>query len=298
MGFRFDPLDLSQLAAPDAIRALDFEAVLDARMQDLVARFAAAGVTYDVGQLETDPAKILQEVDAFRETLVNARINDAVLATSLAKATGHDLEVVAGNYKTARQAGESDDSLRKRAQLAWENLSIGGSYGGYGYQALSAAPAQLGDVAVYGHELSAVPKGEVWIVCLGSNPSGVPGSNVLGAVMARVSPRDVRKVNDNVKVMAITPAPYIIDATLVIRRGADSAAVIAAQRAQVLAYTVSRRVIAAPATLAGVYAALGGGSGGDYIVDVRLTAPLANVGGGPFQAPICTGIRIVAEVAQ
>ena len=81
-------LDLSFLPRPASIETIAFEAILDARMADLVARFTAAGATYDVGPLETDPAKILQEVDAYREVIVRQRIDDAKLGCVMSNSFG------------------------------------------------------------------------------------------------------------------------------------------------------------------------------------------------------------------
>ena len=297
---RFDTLDLSQLPAPSAVQALSFEAILDARMQDFLSRWNAARrvnpvlPAYDVAALETDPAKILQEVDAYRETLVQARINDAVLATSLAYAQGADLDVIAANYQTQRGIGESDSALRHRAQLAFENLSIGGSYGGYAYRALSVAPSQVSDVAVYGHEVLGVAKGEVRIVCLGTNANGAIDPAILALIQTKLSARDVCKVNDLMTVVSATPVPYAVIAKLTLLRGSDAATVVAAQTARLAAYIASRRVIGAFVSPASLDAALGSDSQ-NYVLDVTLTSPIARIGGRPFDVPVCTSVNVTWE---
>lgn len=304
MTTRFANIDLSQLPAPDAIHGVTFEGILDARMADLRARFLAGGVAYDVGPLETDPAKILQEVDSYREMLVDERINEAVLATSLAYATGRDLDVIAANFKTLRVAGETDASLRLRAQLAWENLSIGGSYGGYEYQARSVAPVDILDCAVYGHEEPGVPKGEVRVVMLGSAGNGLVPSSLLARIRAALAARDIRKVNDQINVVQASLATYTVALSLVLRPGADAGAVRDAQYRSVLAYATSRRAISAPVTFGGLMAAAGHDSAG-YIVDVEMAQPwggsqnisaLSPIGGGPFEAPICMGIQMTTRI--
>lgn len=300
MSARFDRVNLSALPAPAALQPWTYEAILDARMQDLLARFTAAGVGYDVTDLETDPSRILQEVDAFREGLVRQRVNEAVLATSLAYAVGADLDVRAADYGCVRASGETDSSLRLRAQLAWEALARGGSYGGYEYDARSAAPADIADVAVYGHEIEGVALGEVRIVVLGAGRSGVTPPPALTAVRNRVTPRDLRKVNDLVTVVAAEIVPYQIDVILVLPRGADGPTVRAAQYVRALAYAASRQRIGAPVTFGGVMAAVGHDDA-NVIVDVEMLEPwsgsqnLAHVtpiAGGPFQAPVCSGVRI------
>lgn len=291
---RFSPLDLSKLPRP-VTYSQTHEAILNARMDYLVGLLVAAGVDYDVRVLETDPAKLAQRTDAYRELLNLQAIDDAVLRNTLAYADDENLDVIAANYLTTRAAGESDDSLRARAQLSWEALSRGGSYGGYEYDARTAAPVELSDVAVYGHEVDGVALGEVRIVCLGATASGIPGAAVLQRVRARF-PRARRKVNDLINVVPATIAPYAIDARLVLRAGADPAAVVAAQTLRLDAYCLSRRAIAAPVTIGGVIAALGHDDAG-YVVDVVMTSPTGRIGGGPFEVPVCTGRRVVWEPA-
>lgn len=294
---RFDPIDLFRLAPPDALEDWQYEAILDARMQKFVAlwdRARAADPTlpaYDVGTLETDPAKMLQETDAYREGIVRQRVNDAVRATFLAFAQGNDLADRAAEYRTVQAIGEAADAFRVRASLAWENLSIGGSYGGYAYQARSVAPADIADVAVYGHELPAVPKGEVRIVVLGTSSNGVTAPSLISRIRTQLARRDIRKVNDLINVVPATINLYNVSAVLSLRPGSDPDAVVAAQKARVLAYAAARRMIAAPVTLGGIEAALGHDDAG-LVVDVSLTQPASRVGGGPFDVPVLRGINV------
>ena len=81
---------------PAVIEELAFETILAELMADAVARFAAAGIDYDVGNLETDPVKIVLEAAAYRETLLRARVNDAARANLLSFAAATDLDHLAG----------------------------------------------------------------------------------------------------------------------------------------------------------------------------------------------------------
>ncbi|MBG0809848.1 baseplate J/gp47 family protein [Methylosinus sp. H3A] len=311
MSARFDRVDLSAIAAPAALEAWSFDAILDARFQKFLEYWQAERVKnpslplYDVTALVGNPGAWHQRVDTFREGLLRQRVNEAVLATSLAFAEETDLDVVAANYGCVRASGESDTSLRLRAQLAWEALSRGGSYGGYEFDARSAAPADIADVAIYGHEVDGVARGEVRIVVLGVNSSGVTPEAVLKLVRNRVSPRNVRKVNDYVNVVAATIAPYEIDATIVVPHGADGDTVRDAQFVRAKAYAESRRKIGAPVTFGGVMAAIGHDDAG-VVVDVEMRAPWAGaqnlssvpaIGGGPLQAPVCTGVKLYWRTA-
>ncbi len=305
---RFDQIDYSALPLPDAIETWTFDAILAARMQDYLARWAAKQAidptlpTYDVDKLESDPAKILQEVDTDREGLIRQRINEAVRATYLASAVKNDLTDRAAEYLTARAAGETDASLRRRAQLAWENLSIGGSYGGYAYQALSVAPVEIADVAVGGYEVHETSlygakavrdmrKGEVRIALLGAARTGAVSGSLIARVQAYCGDRARRKVNDLVNVVQATLKPYVVQATLELKRGSDPDAMLAEARKRAAAYGAATRVIGVEATRGGYFAALMAAEPG-LVVDVDLVAPSGPVGGGPFEAPILTGIDL------
>ena len=309
---RFDQVDYSRLPFPDAIETWTHQAILDARMQIYLAEWEAAREidpslpAYDVQMMETDPAKRLQRIDAYREGLIRQRINEAVRATYLSKADQwNDVVARAAEYLTTPAAGETIDSLRQRAQLAWENLSIGGSYGGYQYQALSVAPVDIADVAVWGYEvheaslfgvkaIADFPKGEVRIGLLGAARGGLTPPSIIAAVQARLSDRAVRKVNDKINVVQATIAPYTLDARLVLKRGvsaASAADVVAAGKLRASAYAAAVRVQGVRATRGGFEAALMGADPA-LVADVELFSPAASVGGGPFEAPVMTGLAV------
>lgn len=306
---RFDQVDYSKLALPDAIENWEFDAILDARMQRYLAEWDAARELdpslppYDVEMMETDPAKRLQRTDAYREGLVRQRINDAVRATYLASADQwNDVVARAAEYLTAPATGETMESLRKRAQLAWENLSIGGSYGGYAYQALSVAPADIADVAVWGYEVSRpelfgakaipdFPKGEVRVALLGAGGQGAVAAGLIARVQAALSDRSRRKVNDQINVVQATLRPYVVAGEIVVKRGSAPEDIVAKARARAFAYGASTRLIGVEATTGGYLAALMAAEPG-LVVDASLTSPAGPVGGGPCEAPILTGVTV------
>lgn len=303
---RFDVVDIGAVARPAALEEWTYRAILDARKAAWLGYWGAAREAdptlpqYDAQSLESDPAIIIQRVDALRETLVRQRVNEAVLATFLLFAVGADLDARAAEYNTIRAAGESDASLRLRAILAWENLSIGGSYGGYEYQARSVAPVDILDVAVYGHEVQGVARGEVRIVVLGNTPRGATAPSVLDRVRQRFAGRDARKVNDFVVVSAAAIRAYEVDATLVLGRGADPDVVRGAQYAATAKYAAARKRIGASVTPSGLLDAIGHDDP-NVVQSVEMRAPFSGqvdlsnpprIGGGAFEAPVCTGIRL------
>ncbi len=299
----YQPIDLSSLAVPPAIAAPAFDAILSARLSSFLTLYnqaraqnpALAAIDAPTLALVTDPANIHQRVDSYREVLLVSAINDAQLNTFLAWAENEALDAIAAFANVFRAAGELDPSLRARTQLAWEALSIGGTYGRYLSNAWSADPVGLADVKIYGAEVSPVPPGNVWIVCMGANASGLPAPATLAAVLQATAPRALRPVNDQVKVLAVNPDPYSVDATLMLQPGADAGAVIAAQTAALNAFARRRQKIGGLVTPNNIAAVLGYNSAG-LINDVILRSPSADIGGDPFAAPILTGARIVPQV--
>jgi phage-related baseplate assembly protein len=295
-------INLAALPEPAAVVVPSVAAILSARLNYFQQLWTAAQATdptlpnYDVAALESDPVVMLQEADAYRETLVLSAINDAVLATNLAWAQGTNLDALGqGLYQTPRAGGELDPAYRARLQLAWENLTAGGSYGGYQFKALSAAPVDLAQVAVYGYnDAPGLVPGEVRIVCLGANASGVPNQGVLRAVQAACAPPNrgaTRKLNDLVRVVAIEPAAYSVVASIAVARGADPATVLAAQLASLATFLASRRVIGGLIKPGDIQTVLGFNAPG-LVTSATVTAPTSNVGGSPFAAPILSGVGV------
>ncbi len=306
---RFAAIDYSALPLPAAIEAWGFQAIKDARKADFLARWAQKRIAdptlpmYDVASLESDPAIILIETDTDREGLVRQRINDAVRATYLSKADQWDDVVArAAEYMTSPAPGETIESLRARAQQSWEALSIGGSYGGYAYRARSVAPVDIADVSVIGYEASQpdiygahaildFPKGEVRIALLGAAASGIVPASVLTSVRALLADRTTRKVNDFVNVVQATIRPYVVDATLILKRGVAPAAVVEAAKTRAKAYAAAAKMIGVEATRGGFQAALMNAEPG-LVVDVDLHSPSTAIGGRPLDAPVATGFSV------
>lgn len=300
---QFPSINLASLPQPSAVQVPSIASILAVRMQYFQTLWAAAMAadptlpTYDVETLASDPGVMLQTTDAYRETIVLSAINDAILQTNLAWALGTNLDAIGkGLYATARGVGELDASYRARVQLAWENQSCGGSYGGYRYAALSAAPTDLTDVQVYGYNdaPNALQRGEVRIVCLGATSSGLPSPSALAAVKAACAPAGrvaPRKLNDLVNVVAINPAPYSVSATLTLAHGADPATVLSTQLASLATFLAGRRVIGGLIKPGDIEAVLGFNAPG-LVVAASVASPSANVGGDLLGAPILSGVGV------
>ena len=187
----------SPLALPAVIEELSFEAILAAFMADATTRFAAAGIAYDVGNLEYDPVKIVLEAAAYRETLLRARVNDAARANLLSFATGTDLDHLAAFYDVARLAEETDAALRERVVLTIQGRSAAGPEERYAAVA-RAVDVRIVDVRVY--QVDGGPALEVAL--LTSDNNGVPDAQLIADVAAALNATDVRAINDQLSVVA------------------------------------------------------------------------------------------------
>lgn len=286
------PIDLSQLAAPDIVEALDFETILSAMVADLQARHPDFDAT-----VESDPAYKVLEVAAYRELLIRQRVNDAARRMMLAYATGTDLDHLAALYGVERlllDAGdpaavppvaptwESDTALLRRVQLAPEALSVAGPEGAYLFHALSAS-AEVKDISVQ----SPTP-GDVLITVLSTLGDGTPDAALVAAVDAALSADDVRPLTDQVTVQAATVVPYTVGATLYFYPGPDPEVVRQAAEDAVAAYVAEHHAMGHDIPLSGLYAALHQPG----VQRVELTQPAVSLVVAADEAAYCTAITV------
>lgn len=204
MSYRFASPELLRLGPPPPLAAKDFETLNAQSMDDLIARFNAVGISYDVQNLETAPAVILTQSAAYRDMLRRQAIDDAVAQTYLGSATGEHLDQRAADYGVVRRVvqyedaysgtpeiREDDDSLRIRAHLAWEALSVAGPLGAYVFHALDAHPGVF-DALAYGPESGHVEAGEVLVVIQSRAANGLATTGMVDAVAERLDAREVR----------------------------------------------------------------------------------------------------------
>lgn len=191
------PAELASLPSPEIIDMISFQArYADFRTQ-LVALFAAAGVDYDVEDIETDPAQILLQTAAYGDLLLRQRINEAIRANLLAFAVSSDLDHLAQFYDVARLTGETDSALRVRVVLAIRGRSTGGTEPRYRSVALGADP-RVADAAVY--TVGRDPT--VRVAIFSTDNAGVADADLLAKVDAALQASAVRMVNDRIAVAA------------------------------------------------------------------------------------------------
>lgn len=292
MAGAYTAVDLPSLPFPQAVEALDYETILAAMLADLRARDPAF-----TALVESDPAYKVLEVAAYRELLVRQRINEAIKAVTLAYAAGADLEQIAARYNVERlmvDAGnpnaippipptyETDESLRRRTQLAFESFSTAGPEGAYIFHALGA-DADVLDAAVH----SPAP-GQVTVAVLSRTGDGTAPAGTLAAVDTALNADEVRPITDSVTVESAAIVPYSVVATLTSYPGPDSAVVMAAAQASIENYVERSKRLGRDITISGVYAALHQ----EGVRAVALTQPETNIINDWNQAPHCTGIEL------
>jgi phage-related baseplate assembly protein len=272
-------LDLSGLPAPEVIKGVDYEQILAERLADLVARFKAIGIDLDTTVLESEPAVILEQADAFREALTKAAINDAARSVMLAFATGGNLEHLGAFFGVERLVVtpaadgspaimESDADLRSRVQLAPEALPYAGvTGGGYRSLALKTAPA-LKDVLPLKRT-----GGRVDIVLLGRDGSGEVQAPVVGLVYAAFQDDAATQLTDIVTVRSATIVPYAANIHLKVRIGPDPAIVRAAAEQSVRKYASDRHRIGRIVYANMMLAAAGVGGVEEVTIDIGDVDP-------------------------
>lgn len=288
----FSAIDLSQLAPPDVVETLDYEAVLAAMKADLAsyAPELAGALT-----LESDPLVKLLEICAYRETLLRARINDASRAVMLATSTGADLEHLAAFFGVSRQTVteadpdadppiaavlETDARLRARTQLALEGYSAAGPVGAYVFHSMSASPL-VKDVGI-----SSPLPGQVLVTLLSASADGTADGALQIAVSNALSADDVRPLTDQVLVQSATITEYTIEASLTTYSGPSADTVLAAALAAAQTYADTHHRLGHDITLSGLFAALHQPG----VQNVAITSPAADIVMGADAAAYCTDI--------
>jgi phage-related baseplate assembly protein len=102
----------------------------------------------------------------------------------------------------------------------------------------------------------------------------------------------VRPVNDQVVIRNANIVNYNVDATLILQDGADPNTVVTQQTAALTAFCAARTAIGTYVSPDNIAAVLGY-SAANLVYDVTVSSPAAKVGGGPFDAPIISGMRVV-----
>lgn len=291
-------LDLSRFTG-FALVDVNFETILAERLTSLKERFDARGIPYDVETLETDPAAILQQEDAYRETLDLAAINDAARALTLAFAKGDALDQIGTTYFATSRATvddsdpdnivyESDDAYRRRIQLAPEAFSGGGTAGGYLYHALTASPS-VKDAGVYVPETGT---GHVFVAIMSTTGDGTVSDELLETVNTYMQGDAIKLATDWLTVEKATINSFDVVANLIVRSGVEPSVVIAEARARLEAEAALRHRVNMPFPRSAIMAALHAGD----VIRVDVTSPAQDIDPGVSGVAYLNSITLTTTV--
>ncbi|MDR7024230.1 baseplate J/gp47 family protein [Pseudomonas peli] len=289
------PIDLAALPDPQVVEQLDYEQILTERKAYTVSLWPAAEQAEIAARLalESDPiAKLVQE-NAYRELLLRQRVNEAALATMLAKAKGTDLEQIAANYDVQRlvvtpatddvpAVMESDEALRERTQMAFEGLSTAGPRNSYIFHARSAS-------GLVADATAESPSPAVVVVTVQAlQGDGSADAALLETVTAYLSDDDRRPLADRLTVQSAEVIEYSVTAALhLATTGPEAEPIRQAAEAALLSLVNARRRLGVEVSTSAIYAAL-------HVEGVRS---VALTGWTPItpttaQAAYCTGVNV------
>jgi len=225
-------IDLTTLPKPQIIDEPNYDVILARVISEFVTLWNTLRADnpslnlppYDVTMLETDPAVIGMEAESFRESLLRARINDAIRANLLAFARGSDLDHLAAFYDVSRMIGELDDRLVTRVILAIQGRSTGGTEPRYKFIAMSA-DARVQDAIVYTVGRSPL----IHVAVFSTAPDGVAPTDLLAIVNEALQDPAVRMVNDTIEVASAVLQVVNLAADLWLLPDADVATVARAE---------------------------------------------------------------------
>lgn len=293
------PIDLTQLPAPSVVEALDFEAILATRKAHLVSLLPEAerAAVTALLELESEPATKLLEENAYQETILRNRVNDAGKAVMLAFALDGDLDQLGANVNVARlvitpanpnamppvaAVMEDNDAYRLRIQEAPDGLSVAGPKASYEFHARSS------DGRVKDASATSPAPASVTVTVLANDATGIASADLLATVARALNAEEVRPLGDRLTVQAAQVIDYQIEATLFIGVGPEVPILLDAARANALRVSQPRRPLGHSIYRSACSAAV-------HVEGVRkvaLTKPAADIELNATQAARCTGIKL------
>lgn len=270
-------LNFDNIPDPAIVEELDFELILEGSLVNLQDRDPSYSEI-----LESDPGVKVLEVGAYRETLMRARVNDALRATLVRFALGTDLDNIASNYQVERLVGETDAQLRLRTTERIRGSSAAGSAAWYRFHALTA------DVDIAEIGVSSPAPGHVQIAVLSQLGDGTPSQLMLDRVAAAVQNPAVRVVTDAVSIGGASVVTVPVGATIYLLPDAPST-VFDLLPAQLSAAFEAEASLGWDVTPSWVVAQLHT----DGVQRVELSSPLATVVCDSLTAPALGAVTLV-----
>lgn len=293
------PIDLTQLPAPSVVEVLDFETILAGRKVHLVSLLPEAerAAVTALLELESEPATKLLEENAYQETILRNRVNDAGKAVMLAFALDGDLDQLGANVNVARlvitpanlnslppvaAVMEDNDAYRLRIQEAPDGLSVAGPKASYEFHARSS------DGRVKDASATSPAPASVTVTVLANNDTGIADAALLATVASALNAEEVRPLGDRLSVQAAQVIDYQIEATLFIGVGPEVPILLDAAHANAVRVSQPRRPLGHSIYRSACSAAV-------HVEGVRkvvLTSPAADIELNATQAARCTAIKL------
>ncbi|MDV8157489.1 baseplate assembly protein [Acinetobacter bereziniae] len=294
-------IDFSQLAPPDIIETIDYEAILLDRKNDLIAKFNddEKDKITEILNRESEPLTKFLEENAYRETVLRNRINTGARALLLAFATGNDLDQIGANFNVKRliitpadntktpptpAVYESDDAFRERIQLAFDTLSVAGPEAAYKKIARDS-DGRVGDVTV----VSPQPAYITLTILQADSQNGSASAELIQIVEQAVNAEDKRPIGDRVTVQSAQVIDYSINAKLFIGKDPEAATLLHQAIKNVTDYATKQKRLGRSIRMSAIYAALHI----DGVSRVELNSPATDVVLTAAQASYCTNISVV-----
>lgn len=274
---------LAALPKPRIIQELDYDAIRSARIQYMVDNATRYGMAYDVERLKSDPAVVVIEDAAYRETLLRARGNDIARAGYLFYAVGSEVDHKGQFHDCYRMPGEDDDRYKERIILAIRGRSTGGTEPRYEGAAM-AASLRVQKAKAY----TLLDDPTIYIAIVSTDNDGVADEALLDAVRAAVTAVDHRMVNDRIVVRAAV-RQFIAVAGEVWLRPEASETLLDTLKVDLPKAWANGSALGDDLTAAWLTARLMVPG----VHDVRITAPADKVGVQPFEAVRIQSVTLV-----
>lgn len=296
-------IDLSLLAPPDVVKQISFEEILKLRLEQFYQEMRQDQPDFP-DLLESDPAMKLAQVFAYGEMLIRQDANEQALAVLLAFAKDNDLDhkaaernlqrrIISPATDTTPEVKESNESLRRRVQLAPEGQTTAGSEGSYIFHGLNADP-RVKDIYPYAPlDEDENPTGICNIYVLSNEGTGEASEELLNVVTAALNAKSVRPLTDRPIVYSASILNYSIQAEIFIDEGPDENIVLNSCYKAAEEYTQKTHSFNDGVSLSGIYQALHQPG----VSRVNLISPAGNVDTSLGQVAYCTGINITRATA-
>lgn len=301
-------LTLSNLPLPASLTPPEYDAILAERMASLKARFEKAGIPYDVENLLTDPAAIIEREDAFRELLDLEAMIDLAKGRMLAFAQKEDqdhLGALFGPQRLTIDPGdpnanpprdpvmESNADYQLRIQEAPEAYPHAGLTGGaYRQIALAAGNGALKDVRPLkrwdstGHPV-------IDVILLARNEIDVDQDAVLAKVRHAFSDEAATQLTDIVTVRWARQISYSLTVVLQVPLGPDPVVIRQSAADGLAATTSALYLIGERHPIDAFYAAARVGN-----VKKVLLSPDVDIVPAPDEVAFCEEITVRTEIVD